>query len=238
MGGIFSGLWQKFSSAVVRTALNSRFFNRTQVIFFGLCAKFYWLFCHNCTLRVHRIVFLWSIFFEENSFQIVFQVFGGNFSGFRQKVSSTVIRTALVSRIFHRNYAIFFGLYAKFYWLVCQNCTLRVQSIVFMGSIFLDKNTFPFVCHFLGGNFSGFRQNFSIRVVRTALVSRFYNLICVIFFGFHANFYWSVCENCTLRVHRIVFMGSIFFEKRHFSNCIAHFRRKFFRVSGKCFPAR
>ena len=82
-------------------------------LFFGLYAEFYWLLCQHCTLRVHRNVSMGSIFFEKNAFQFVFHIFGGNFWGFRQNVSSIVIRTALVSRFFNRNYATLFRIWSK-----------------------------------------------------------------------------------------------------------------------------
>ena len=129
------------------------------MLFFGLYAEFYWLVCQNCTLRVHRIVFMWSIFFEENAFPNVFHIFGGNFSGFRQNFSITVVRIALVSRFFHLICALFCGVHAIFYWSVCQNFTLRDHRIVFMGSIFFEKLTFPIVFYILGGAFSGVWAN-------------------------------------------------------------------------------
>ena len=116
-----------------------------------------------------------SIFFEKNNFPVVFHISGANFSSFRQNCSSTVDRTALVSRFFIRIDAIFFELFANFHWLVCQNATLRVHRIVFMGSLFFELKKFPIVFHILGGNCSGFRQNFSSTVDRTALVSMFFN---------------------------------------------------------------
>ena len=126
--------------------------------------------------RFHEKHLLW----KKNTFQIVFRILDGDFSVFRQKVSSTVVRTALDSRFLIGFMPTFFGFYAKFYWLLCQNCTVRVHRIVFMGSIFFEKNTFPIVFHILGGNFSGFRQIFSITVFRTELVYRF--LIGVLLF--------------------------------------------------------
>ena len=99
----------------------------------------------------------------------------------------------------------------------------------------LKKSLFNFVFHSLGGNTSGLRQNFCSTVVRTALVPRFFNRTYAKNFGFYIKFYWLVCQNSTVRVHRIVFMGNIFFEKKHFSICISHFRRKIFRFSAKVF---
>ena len=96
---------------------------------------------------------------KKNTFQIMFRILDGDFSVFRQKFSSTVVRTSLDSRFLIGFMPTFFGFYAKFYWLVCQNCTLRVHRIIFMGSIFFEKYTFPFVFHILGGNFSGFWAN-------------------------------------------------------------------------------
>ena len=153
---------------------------------------------------------------KKNTFQIVFRILDGDVSGFRQKFSSTVVRTSLDSRFLIGIMPTFFGLYAKFYRLVCGNCTLCVHRIVFMGSIFFEKkNTFQIVFRILDGDFSGFRQKFSSTVVRTSLDSRFLIGIMPTFFGLYAKFYRLVCRNCTLFVHRIVFMGSIFFEKKN-----------------------
>ena len=153
--------------------------------FFGLYAKLYWQFCQNSTLRVHRIVFMGSIFFEKKHFPFVFHILSRKFSSFRQKNSSTVIKTALFSRFFNRINANFlFGLHANFFRLVCQNCTLRVQRNVSRGCNFFDKKTFSKL--YLGGNFSGFWQNFSSTVVGTALVPRFFNRT-------YANFSRTLC---------------------------------------------
>ena len=69
-------------------------------ISFGLHAKFYCVVCQICTPRVHRIVIMRSIFFEESTFTNLFQIIGGNFLGFWQIFSSMVVRSALVSRFF------------------------------------------------------------------------------------------------------------------------------------------
>ena len=59
------------------------------------------------------------------------------------------------------------------------------------------------------------------------------------FLGLYAKFYWQVCQNSTLRVHRIAFTGSIFFEKKtHFYKCFSQFSRIFFWFLGKSFQAR
>ena len=153
---------------------------------------------------------------KKNIFQIIFRILDGDFSGFRQKFSSTVVRTALDSRFLIGIMLTFFGLYANFFdWSVRIPLYLPTGLFSWKAST-LKKNTFPFVFHILGANFSGCRQNFSITVVGTSLVSRFCNRIYANFFELYAKFYWLVCQNCTLRVHRIVFMGSIFFEKNTF----------------------
>ena len=120
--------------------------------------------------RFHGKHLLW----KKNTFQIIFRNLDGDISGFRQKISSTVVRTALDSMFFSDLCQLFFGLYANFYRLFCRNCTLCVDRIVFMGSIFFEKkNTFQIVFRILDGDFSGFRQEFSSTVVRTSLDSRF-----------------------------------------------------------------
>ena len=187
-------------------------------LYCGLEAKFYWMVCQNCTLRVHRNVSMGSIFFEKNAFQIVFHIFGANFSGFRQNFSIAVVRTALVSRFFHLICARFCGIHAKTFWLVCQNCSLRVHRIVFHEKhLIWKKNTLPIVFLILRGSFSGFWANLSQRGSRNCIgFQAFQSDLCQFFIGLHAKFYWLVCQNCTLRARRIVFMGSIFFEKNSF----------------------
>ena len=59
-----------------------------------------------------------------------------------------------------------------------------------------------------------------------------------IFFGLYANFYRMVCRNCTLRVHRIVFMGSIFLWKKTLFKLYSAFLMETFQVFGEIFPAR
>ena len=158
--------------------------------FLGLYAKFFWQVCQNSSLRVHRIVFMGSIFFEKNTFPFVFHILRRKFSGFRQKYSSTVIRTALVSRLFNRIYANFFSDFTQvlFGWSV--RTPLYASTALFpLEATSLIKNKFQIVFHNFGGKFSGFRQNFSSKVIRTALVSSFFNRIYAIFFGIHASFF-------------------------------------------------
>ena len=54
--------------------------------------------CQNCTLGVHRFVFMGSIFFGKNTFPTVLHNLGGLFLGFWQIFSSTVVKTTLASR--------------------------------------------------------------------------------------------------------------------------------------------
>ena len=241
LGGNFSGLRQIFSTTVFRTALVSRFFNRIYANFFRTSRKMFLpglselhSTCTQDCFCFHRKHLLW----KKNSFPIIFRILDGDFSVFRQKFSSTVVKNALESRFLIGFMPTFFGLYAKIYWLICQNSTLRAHRIVFMGSIFFEKNIFPIVFHILGANFSGCRQKFSSTVVKNALDFRFLNRIYSNFFGVHAKIYWSVCQNFTLRVHRIVFHEKHLIWKKHFSICIPHFRPKFFSLLGKSFPAR
>ena len=142
MDGDFSGFWQKFSSRVLRTALDSRFCNRIYASFFRTSCKILLRGLSDlhsmCPQdRFHGKHLLW----KKNTFQILFRILDGDFSGFRQKFSSTVVRTALDSRILFGFMPSFFGFYAKLYCVVCQNCTLRVHRVVLMGSIFFEKET-------------------------------------------------------------------------------------------------
>ena len=150
----------RFSAKVFQHGNQNRIrfqvFNRIYAVVLRTSLQFFWLVCQNCTLRVHSLVFMGSILFEKKHFS-------NSFTHFRQKIfrfSSffpiTVVRNALVSKFLIRYMPIFCGVHAKLYWSVCQNCTLRVHTVVFMGSIFFEKNTFPIVFHILGGNFSGF----------------------------------------------------------------------------------
>ena len=129
---------------------------------------------------------------------------------------------------------IFFRSLRKFFLAGLSELHSRVHRIVFMGSIFFEKNSFPIVFHILGGNFSGFRQIISITVFRTELVSRFL-IGFMLFLGLHAKFYRLVSRNCTLCVHRIVFMGSIFFEKKTLFKLYFAFWTETFQVLGKVF---
>ena len=136
-------------STVARNALISGFLNWIFATFsFKFTQEFIgWSVSHICTPRVHRIVFMRSIFFEKHTLPNVFQILGGNFSGFWQIFPSTVLRTALVSRFFDRICAFFSNFTEKFLsWSVrTYMCTIHVHRVVFMGCIFFEKNTFPFV---------------------------------------------------------------------------------------------
>ena len=66
--------------------------------------------------------------------------------------------------------------------------SLRTALYVSLGlfsweSFFLEKNTFPFVFHILGANFSGFWQNFSTTAVKNALVCTFFSSMFCQFFA-------------------------------------------------------
>ena len=50
---------------------------------------------------------------KKNTFPIVLHILGGNFLGFRQIFSSTVVRTALIFRFFNRIYASFLRILRK-----------------------------------------------------------------------------------------------------------------------------
>ena len=122
-----------------------------------------------------------------------------------------------------------FGHNSKLYLLVCQNCALRVHRIVFMGSIFFEKNTFQIFFHFLGGSFSDFRQIFSSTVLRTALVSRFCYRIYANFFRTSRKILLrglsdlhSTCpQDCNYEKHLL--------WRKHFYKFISDYRRKLFR---------
>ena len=168
---------------------------------------------------------------------IVFLILRGSFSGFWANLSQRGSRNCIGFQAFQSDLCQFFiGLHAKFYWLVCQNCTLRARRIVFMGYIYFEKkNTFPFVFHNLGANFSSFRQNFNITVVGTSLVSRFFNRIYAIFSEFTQNY-----NDRSVRTALYVSTGSFSWEasslnKKHFSNYISHFGQRLFRFSAKVF---
>ena len=109
LGGNFSGFRQNFSSTVVRTALVSRFLNRTRANCFWTLRGILVAGLSEVYSTCPRIVFMGYIFFEKTTFQVVFHILGGIFSGFRRNFSSAVIRTALVSRFLNWVYASFFS---------------------------------------------------------------------------------------------------------------------------------
>ena len=156
--------------------------------FFGLYAKFYWQVCQNSTLRVTGLFSWEATSLIKNIFQIVFHNLGGNFSGFWQIFSSTVVRTAYVPRFFSRTYANFSRTLRKFLLANLSELQSTCPHDCFHGKHLLrKKNAFQFVFQIFGGNFSGFRQNLSSTVIRTALVSRFFNRNDANFFGVHAK---------------------------------------------------
>ena len=129
----------------------------------------------------------------------------------------------------------FLGLYANFFWQVCQNSSLSVHRIVFMGSIFFEKNNFPFVFHFLGRKFSGLQQKYSSTVIRTALVSKFFNRIYANFVSDFTQVLLAGLSELHCTCPQDCFHGKHLLWKKHFSICISHFRLKFFRFSAKIF---
>ena len=107
LDGDFWGFRRKFSSTVVRTALVSMFFNRIYAIFFrtlreislaGL-SELHFTCPQDCDLGKH-------LFWKK--IPKVLHFLAGNSPGFSRIFSSTVFRTALVSRFFNRIYATFF----------------------------------------------------------------------------------------------------------------------------------
>ena len=95
---------------------------------------------------------------------------------FGQIFSSTVLRTALVSRFFNRIYANFFSDSTQIFIDWSVRTALYVSTELFSGeATSLIKNIFQIVFHNLGGNFSGFWQIFSSTVVRTASVPMFFD---------------------------------------------------------------
>ena len=116
------------------------------------------------------------ILWKKNTFPFVFHILGRKFSSFRQKNSSTIIKTALVSRFFNRIYANFSSDFTQVSINWSVRTAIYVSTELFPGeATSLIKNIFQLVFHNLGGNFSGFWQNFSSTVVRTAYVPRFFN---------------------------------------------------------------
>ena len=108
LGRKFSSFRQKNSSTVFKTALVFRFFNRIHANFFWDSTQI----SINWSVRTALYVSTELFSGEANSliknlFQIVFHNLGGNFSGFWQSFSSTLVRTALVPRFFNRTYANF-----------------------------------------------------------------------------------------------------------------------------------
>ena len=101
----------------------------------------------------------------------------------------------------------------------------------------LKKNTFPFVFHILGRKLSGFRQNYSSTVIKSALVPRFSIGFKPLFSDF-TQFYidWSV--RTTLYVSTGLFSWEANYLKKNTFQLIFHIWAKTFRVFVKFFPAR
>ena len=185
--------------------------------FFQLYAKFHWLVCQNCTLSVHRIVFTGGIFFEKNTFPFVFHLFGGLFLGFWQNCSSSVVRTTLASRICIRVFANFFPNLRKILLCGLSELHSRCPQVCFHGKHLLWEKHFSnctsqfrrIIPRFLANFFQHVGQNYiSFQVFVFGFMP--------ILFRIYGKFYWPVHQNCPLRVHSIVFMGSIFFGKNTF----------------------
>ena len=179
-----------------------------------------------------------SNFIKKNNFQFVFHNLGGNFSSFRRAISSTVVRTALVSRFFNLICAIFFGVHANFYRLVCRNCILRVHRIAILGSIFFGKkNTFQIIFRILDGNLPSFRYYFSSTVTRTALVSRFLIGFLPIISDFTQNSLgWSV--GTALYVTTRSFLWEAPSLKKTLFKLYFAFWIETFQLFGETFPVR
>ena len=194
--------------------MDSRFFNRIYAKFFRTLRKIFLAGLADLPSTCPQDRFLGKqLPWKKNTFQILFRSLDGDFSGFRRKISNTVVRNALDSRFSIGLMPVFFGIHSKVYWLVCQNCTPRVHRIVFMRSIFFEKDTFPNVFQILGGNFSGFRQIFSSTVVRTAMAFRFLNRIYAFFSDLTQSFFgWSV--RTVLYVSTGLFSWEAFFLKK------------------------
>ena len=131
-------------------------------------------------LYVSRGLFSWEATFlkKKTLSKLCFTFLGRKFSGFRHNYSSTVIRTALVSRFFNRIFANFFSDFTQVFFGWSVRTPLYASTALFpWEATSLIKNIFQIVFHILSGKFSGFRQKFSSTKIRTALVSRFFNLI-------------------------------------------------------------
>ena len=151
---------------------------------FGHQSKLYWLVFQNYTLRVHRVVFTRSIFFEKNTFPFVFHFFRRKFFGFLVKFSTTAVRIDLVSRCFNPISAIVFKEFMQIFIDQSVRTALDVTTGLFSWeSSSLEKNTFQIVIQIFGGNFSGFRQNFSTTAVKNALVCTFFSSMFCQFFA-------------------------------------------------------
>ena len=232
-----SGFRRHVSSTEVRTALDSRFsigfmlFFRTlrRVLLAGLSAL-HSTCPQDCFQGKHL---LWN----KNTFQILFRILDGDFSAFRRHFSSTVVRTALNSRYSIGLMPVFFGIHSKIYWLVCQNCTLRVHRIVFMGSIFFERNTFQIVLHILDGNFLVFGQIFSSTVVGSEMDSRYFNRIYANFFRTLRKFFLAGLSDLHSPCRQDCFHGKNLHWKKLFDFYFA-FWMETFQVFGDNFPAR
>ena len=99
--------------------------------------------------------------------------------------------------------------------------SLYVSTELFSGEAnSLIKNIFQIVFHNLGGKFSGFLQNFSSTVVRTAYVPRFFNRTYANFSRTLRFIGWSV----RTYVSTGLFSKHLLWKK-HFSKCFSEFRR-------------
>ena len=240
LGGNFSGFRHRFSSTVVRTALVSRFLIGILPIFFGVHANFYRLVCRNCTLRVHKIVSMGSIFFEKKHFSNFILHFGWRHFRFSATYFQHVSQNCIGFYVFNRTYAFFLTSRKVLQADLSEMHSMCPQDRFHGKHLLWKKNTFQIILRGLHGDYPGFRPKFSSTVVRTALDSSFLIGFMPISFELHAKFYCLGCQNCTLRVHRIVFVviGSIFFEKKTVFNFYFAFWTETFQVFGDNFPAR
>ena len=108
-----------------------------------------------------------------------------------------------------------------------------------MGIIFFGKkNNFQIVFHFLGANFSGFRQSFSTTAVRIDLVSRCFNPISAIGFKEFTQIFIDRSVRTALDVTTGFFSWeSSALEKKTFQ-IVFHILAETFQVFGKIFPPR
>ena len=152
--------------------------------------------------------------------------------------SSTVNRTALVSRFLFGFLPIFFRTSRKIFLPGLSKMHSMCPQDCFHGKHLLWKKHFSKSFTHFGWRLSRFSRKDFQHVVRTALDSRFLFGFFPTFFGLHGKIYRLVCRNCILRVHRIAIMGIIFFEIKTLFKIYSAFWMETFQVFGESFPAR